>query len=244
MNSVDKHYEQLLADVYSWMAGGLNQNVEDNRQLFLDSGVTPKGCGKALDLGCGSGFQALALAALGYRVVAVDTSAVLLAELQAHNEKGWITAIQGDMSDPTVYLPFGPFEVVVCMGDSLVHLQSCDQVASCMAGVRKSLEPGGRLIVSFRDLTHELKGVDRAIPVRLDNDRLLTTFLEYEAEHVKVNDLLFVLKDDGWDFRKSDYRKLRLSPTKLASLLSELGFVPIRQSTERGFTTTFASVED
>ena len=61
---------------------------------------------------------------------------------------------------------------------------------------------------------------------------------------MKVNDLLFVLKDDGWDFRKSDYRKLRLSPTKLASLLSELGFVQIRQSTERGFTTTFASVED
>lgn len=146
------------------------------------------------------------------------------------------------MRDPTVYQPLGPFEVAVCMGDTLVHLRSFDEVASCLAGVRRCLEPGGRLIVSFRDLTHELKGVDRAIPVRLDSDRLLTTFLEYDPEHVTVNDLLFLRTGGGWELRKSAYRKLRLSPAKFTGLLSDLGFAHVRQSTERGFTTTFAEV--
>ncbi len=244
MTTVEEHYERLLAQVYTWMAGGSIQKFEDNRRFFLESGITPEGCGKALDLGCGSGFQALALAALGFSVVAVDSSAVLLAELRANHAKGLITPIQGDMRDPMVFQPNGPFEVAVCMGDSLVHLQSFDEVASCMAGVRKSLEPGGRLIVSFRDLTHELKGVDRAIPVRLDDDRLMATFLEYEPEHVTVNDLLFVRSEGGWELRKSNYRKLRLSPVTLTALFSDLGFTQIRQATERGFTTIFAEVKD
>lgn len=73
MNTVEGHYEQLLAHVYTWMAGGSGQKVEGDRRFFIESGVTPKGCGRALDLDCGSGFQSLALAALGFRVVAVDT---------------------------------------------------------------------------------------------------------------------------------------------------------------------------
>ena len=242
MNAVEEHYERLLAQVYTWMAGGAVQKIEDNRRIFLEFGLTPQRGGKAIDLGCGSGFQALALAALGFKVVAVDTSAALLNELRSINETGLVTSIQGDMRDPLVYQPHGPFEVAVCMGDSLVHLQSFDEVASCMADVRKCLEPRGRLIISFRDLTHELKGIDRAIPVRLDNDRLMTTFLEYEPEHVTVNDMLFLRIESGWEMKKSCYRKLRLSPAQLTELLSDLGFTHIRQSTERGFTTILAAV--
>ena len=148
MSTVEEHYEQFLARIYNWMGGGLTQKVEDHRRFFQEAGLTPKGCGKALDLGCGSGFQTLALAALGYSVLGVDSSDALLAELRANCTDDRVKVVKGDMRDPTVYESFGPFEIVVCMGDSLVHLQSHDEVASCMAAVRRCIEPGGRLIVS------------------------------------------------------------------------------------------------
>jgi SAM-dependent methyltransferase len=240
MRTVEEHYEQLLAQVYTWMGGGLTQKVKDNRRFFQELGLAPKGCGKALDLGCGSGFQTLALASLGFNVVGIDTNEALLTELRANSDSDRIKTVKSDMRDTGAYESFGPFEVAVCMGDTLVHLRSYDEVASCMAALRRSIEPGGRLIVSFRDLTFELKGVDRVIPVRMDDERLLATFLEYEPENVVVHDIVFDRGGGTWEMRKSAYRKLRLAPTKFAVLLAELGFQNVRQTTERGLWTTMA----
>jgi protein-L-isoaspartate O-methyltransferase len=55
----------------------VHEQVDPVRQ----AGVTePTGTGIARDLGCGSGFQSIALAELGYpTVIAVDSSAKLLA---------------------------------------------------------------------------------------------------------------------------------------------------------------------
>jgi hypothetical protein len=127
------------------------------------------------------------------------------------------------------------------MGDTLTHLQTIDEVTACMSDIRRNLEPDGLLIVSFRDLTFELKGTDRAIPVRLDDQRLMATFLEYEPMHVVVNDMVFEKHDDKWQMRKSAYRKLRLAPSRFAQLLSDLGYRNVRQSSERGFWTTIAN---
>lgn len=85
MSTVAEHYEHFLSQVYTWLGGGLTQKVEDHQRFFRAAGLAPNGCGKALDLGCGSGFQTLALAALGYNVLGVDTSEALLAELRANS---------------------------------------------------------------------------------------------------------------------------------------------------------------
>lgn len=240
MTDVKKHYETLLAEVYTWMGGGLAQKVSENEQIFRSAGILPKGCRRALDLGCGSGFQSLALASVGFAVVAVDSSRELLDELRTNLPATGVTIVHGDLRDANVYEPLGPFEIAVCMGDTLTHLQTIDEVTACMGNVRRNLEPGGRLIVSFRDLTFELKGTDRAIPVRLDDQRLMVTFLEYEPTHVVVNDMVLERQGDNWQMRKSAYRKLRLAPSRFAQLLSDLGYRNIRQSSERGFWTTIA----
>jgi methylase of polypeptide subunit release factors len=64
-------------------------------------GVTaPSGgsTGVALDLGCGSGFQSVALADIGFRqVIAVDTSAKLLAELETHRADRAIQTLLADL---------------------------------------------------------------------------------------------------------------------------------------------------
>lgn len=243
MSSVEDHYQHLLATHYTWMSGGFDAKIEDNRRL-LESLALPLHSGaRALDLGCGSGFQSLALVELGYSVLAIDSSPQLVDELQrvaADRSFNGITALVADLRDDNVYAPHGPYDLAVCMGDTLVHLPSFDDVAGCLSSIYRNLKSDGTIVLSFRDLTSELTGIDRAIPVRLDDNRLMATFLECEPEHVVVNDMIFTRDNGPWAMQKSSYRKLRLAVTKVVSLLESIGFSSVDQSAERGFTTIVA----
>jgi 2-polyprenyl-3-methyl-5-hydroxy-6-metoxy-1,4-benzoquinol methylase len=72
----------MLGQHYSRMFGDFETKVAEQRALLERLGVIagPSG-GVAVDLGCGSGFQSVALARLGFRVLSVDISRRLLAEL-------------------------------------------------------------------------------------------------------------------------------------------------------------------
>lgn len=243
MSSVEDHYQHLLAAHYTWMSGGLDAKIQDNRRLFESLALPVHAGAKALDLGCGSGFQTLALAELGYSVTAIDTSHQLIDELQRFARERsihGITPLVADMRDESAYAQREPFDIAVCMGDTLVHLPSYDDVATCLASMHRHLKVDGTIVLSFRDLTTELTGIDRAIPVRLDDNRLMATFLEYEPEHVVVNDMIFTRDNGPWTMHKSSYRKLRLPVAKVATLLKTIGFKSVDQSTERGFTTIVA----
>ena len=240
MDSVEKHYEKFLAPHYTWMSGDYDLKVSENRQFFESLLPQTRRHGKALDLGCGSGFQSIALADIGFDVVAVDSSEDLISELRHRSGSRRIKAIKGDLRHSENYFDKGPYDIAVCMGDTLVHLSTFDEVASMLSDVRTSLRLGGSLVLSFRDLTPELKGIDRAIPVRLDDERLMSTFLEFEIDHVVVNDMIFVREDDKWTMRKSAYRKLRLAPQRAVDMLKRLRFGSIQQSINRGFSTITA----
>ena len=82
MATVREHYDGVLAEHYTRMLGDFEAKVTEQRALLERLGVSarPSG-GLAVDLGCGSGVQSVALARLGFRVLAIDFSQRLLAEL-------------------------------------------------------------------------------------------------------------------------------------------------------------------
>jgi 2-polyprenyl-3-methyl-5-hydroxy-6-metoxy-1,4-benzoquinol methylase len=137
------------------MFGDFNAKVRENKDFFKLTGIEPRSGGKALDLGCGSGFQSIALENLGFRVLSVDMCETLLNELRNRSAGRDINAVQGDILDQSVYADKGPFEVAVCMGDTLTHLQETEEVSALLANIYPHLEEGGRLALSFRDLTDD-----------------------------------------------------------------------------------------
>jgi SAM-dependent methyltransferase len=224
-NNVARHYEELLAEHYTWMFGvPFDAKVAEQRALMEALGLRAQH-GTVVDLGCGPGFQAVALACLGYsRVVAVDTSQTLLNELGEHRGDLPIEAVLADLRHVRRLVKPGAADAIVCMGDTLTHLDSRAEVSRLFAGAYVALAPGGLLILTFRDLSIELIGLDRFLPVRADADRIMTCVLDYEPEAVVVNDLVHVREGNGWSLRKSSYRKLRLAADMLADELRGLGF--------------------
>jgi SAM-dependent methyltransferase len=242
MSTAQAHYDQLLGPVYTWMAGGFEAATTRNRQLLDSLGIATWHKGFAVDLGCGSGFQAIPLAEAGYRVLGLDLCESLLAELRSHAGNLPIRTVCDDLANFPNYFDIAP-TLIVCMGDTLTHLPSVESVTQLFRDAARCLAPDGRLILGFRDLaTHELKGPQRFIPVRSEPDRIFTCFLNYQPIYVEVNDLLHTRTGDAWKFTSSSYRKLRLNAAQVNAMLTTVGLTGEHISTEQGLVRIVAKV--
>lgn len=230
MNAAVEHYDRLLAEHYTWMLGGdLAATIKSQVELLSGLGIASPG-DAAVDLGCGPGQQTMALARLGFAsVTAVDTSAALLDELAECAERSDMAAnvrpVQSDIRGalPELATP-GSIAAVVCMGDTLPHLPSHSDVEELIADVVTALSDGGSFVVTYRDLTQELLGEDRFIPVRSTADQILTCFLDYVDENtVLVHDVVHTRDGDAWQMRVGSYPKLRIAPTWLSERCQAAG---------------------
>ena len=241
MATVKQHYDNVLSDVYSWMYGGFENSIQRNIEFVKKHKLTPQSSKIAVDLGAGCGFQSIPLARSGYTVTAIDFDAKLLSELQRNSDGLEITTIQGDLIDFDKSLNANA-ELIVCMTDTILHLESREKVALLFAKVYAALEAGGKFIITFRDLTYELKDADRILPVRSDKNTIFTCFLEYDSETVKVHDIVYQKSDGVWNLSKSFYSKLRLSEAWVSEQLSQSGFSKTTSTVENSVITIIASV--
>lgn len=131
--------------------------------------------------------------------------------------------VRADLAAMSGFLA-GTCEVVVCMGDTLTHLRSEKEVWTVLGAVGEHLAPGGLLLLTFRDYTGApRRSTDRFLLVRGDAERILTCFLDHREDRVLVTDVVHELSAGRWSMRASEYEKLRLAPSAVASGLSALG---------------------
>jgi SAM-dependent methyltransferase len=223
MTTVKAHYDNLLAPYYSRILGGFDLKIKENQDFFTNHGIQPVLSGMAMDLGAGCGFQSIPLAEAGFKVTAIDFSQGLLADLQKNAQKLPIETIEDNLLNFSQHCP-KETELIVCMGDTLTHIETLDEVQLLLKNAYHALEGAGLLVLTFRDLTFELKGLDRFIPVRSESNLIFTCFLEYEKEHVKVHDIIFEKASGQWQMQKGVYRKLRIPPDWVKQRLLQFGF--------------------
>jgi len=235
MASVEEHYKNLLAPYYTWISGGADQQLDVNRSFFRKHKVLPSSGAQALDLGAGSGFQSIPLAELGFQVHAIDLSSALLRELKARAGDLPIVTIQDNLLNFARHIP-SQFEIIVCMGDTLTHLNNLGEVQLVIRRVHKALAPQGRWVIGFRDLSVELSGLDRFIPVRSESHRIFTCFLEFKKKYVRVHDLLYERTTDSWTLHSSFFHKLRISAQWLQTALMKAGFRIDKLDIQMGMT--------
>jgi 2-polyprenyl-3-methyl-5-hydroxy-6-metoxy-1,4-benzoquinol methylase len=215
-----EHYDNHLGNFYSWMAGDFTTKQQEQQAFFNSHNVSPFGNKIAFDLGSGHGFQAISLAKLGYSVMAVDFNTQLLKELRQNRADLPIQSVADDFFS-FLKNTSQQAELIVCMGDTLSHLESLKKLKDTIHEISKHLLPQGKVVLSFRDLTLELKGSQRFIPIKSDMDRILTCFLEYHTDHVMVHDIVHENNHGKWVQKISAYPKLRISEKTIVDQLIE-----------------------
>lgn len=221
MADVKTHYDQFLGSLYAWMSGDFATQVA-KEEAYLSKALKPAKTGaKALDLGAGHGVHSAALAKLGYQVEAVDISAVILEELKKN--KGTL-AIKPLVKDIRTYRPLQPVDTITCMGDTLAHLASMEEVTAFAGHVHTVLKSGGQLVVSFRDFSTDLKGTGRAVMVRADDTRIFDCFLQFGVAAIDVTDMFHEKTAQGWTLKTSTYKKIRLTAEATVKAFKDNGF--------------------
>ena len=219
MTSVFNHYETLLAPIYLWMAGGLDHALSLGASDVSEFFDAP---GYAVDLGAGFGMHTIPLARSRFRVLAIDTSSYLLEQLHKHSTGLQVKTVQADLRDFSRHIS-APADLILCMGDTLAHLQSTEEIEQLFRDVAASLRSGGRFVATFRDYRELPLGDKRFIPVRSDSQRIHTCFLERMPERVAVHDIVHEYGAGGWTLRVSSYEKLRLSPDVVIQAAEDAG---------------------
>ena len=220
---VKEHYDNHLGYFYSWMIGDFNEKKNEFLDLCKNQNLYPFDSKIAIDLGAGNGIQSIALAELGFNVIAIDFNQQLLSELDSRKKDLQIVAINSDLRNIIDYGDKNA-ELIICYGDTIAHLESINEISKLISDINISLVPKGKFILSFRDYSMELTDTKRFIPVKSDSDRILTCFIEYFNKVVRVTDILYEKEDNDWQQKISSYEKVRISKNMILEMLIEKNF--------------------
>ena len=233
---VKEHYDTHLGFFYSWMLGDFEEKKNEFVKFCKKNSVIPHDSGLAIDLGAGNGIQSVALGELGFKVKAVDFNQTLLTELETKTGDLQIETLNGDLRDIPKFKPNKP-ELIICCGDTISHLDNELEISRLIENINDILTSSGKIILSFRDYSLELKDTQRFIPVKSDSNKILTCHLEYFDKKVKVTDLLHEKIDNEWVQRVSSYDKVRTTKGMITNMLNSQGFdITLNETIDRMIT--------
>ncbi|GAA5154627.1 MULTISPECIES: daptide-type RiPP biosynthesis methyltransferase [Amycolatopsis] len=153
--------------------------------------------GPVLELACGSGRLTLPLAARGHEVVALDSSAPLLALLKSRIRDERIDVVECDMAEFAFDRSFG----LIVLAASSVCLLDAGQRAETFRRIAAHLAPGGRCYVSVLDLAGELTTGPRPrerVTVLVDDATVLTLHQHFDGRRaVRTTSLFTEAVPDG-----------------------------------------------
>lgn len=150
-------------------------------EMFCQRLVNRYGVSSALDVACGTGRFALAMARHGVAVTGVDLSEGLLHQARMHAEDlsldvRWHRAAMEHLNGDVP----GPFDAVLCMGNSIPHLLTDEALDAALAGFAERLAPGGVLVLHLLNYA----------PILARRERVVAVTRNGEAEYVRFYDFL------------------------------------------------------
>jgi SAM-dependent methyltransferase len=202
---------------------------------FVDGRLRAAGAGppaRVLETACGTGGHALALATLGYQVVATDGSEEMLAvaRVKAAGSGSGVRFLRQDMLELDLADP--PFDAALCLFDSIGYVRTPEAVREALGRLRRHVRADGVLIVEFWHAPAMTGGFE---PVRVRRwttpqgqvVRISETSLDRERQLAVVDYSVYELRDDGTYVSTSEQHVNRFfTVAEMAELLAASGWAP------------------
>lgn len=133
-----------FAQFYHW------EHLDFTDDLVLYRNFAQRCGSPVLDVGCGSGRVALALAADGIAVTGIDHSAAMLALARAQAaERGLSARVQFVEQDVTAWTPTPRFSMALFALNGFLHLTDVAAQKAALSNLYHALLPGGFLLIDL-----------------------------------------------------------------------------------------------
>lgn len=214
-------YDNLAAD-YDGMMGSEARLVRAT--VFAREVVRRYGVSSVLDVACGTGLYALAFAGCGVRSVGADLSEGMLA--QAEKSAGELELcvdwVRGPMQRLREAVP-GPFDAVVCLGNSIPHLLTRADLDATLTSFRDLLRPGGVVMIQLLNYARVLREQERIVDVDRAGGIGFVRFYDFLPDGlVRFNVLRFGWEKDGGEGSQPQLDSTVLRPYRSAELREAL----------------------
>lgn len=189
---------------------------------------------RVLDCACGIGTQSLGLAMKGFDVSGCDVSSGAIERARAEASKRGLSVrfSVADMVQLSAF-PDASFDAVICMDNSLPHLESDEQLLLAAQQTYSKLRPGGAFLGSIRDYDRALveKPTIQGPRFYWDDGRRRIVFQIWDwldERHYRFHLYITRSTESGWQtfHFTSTYRAVLRN--ELQQILEEAGFTNVR----------------
>jgi 2-polyprenyl-3-methyl-5-hydroxy-6-metoxy-1,4-benzoquinol methylase len=181
-----------------------------------------------LDIGCAAGELAFHLAESGAKVTGIDINDDLLQQAGANNIHPNCSFQLGNMLDLKKDFEPQQFDLVLCFGNTLVHLLSTEHMETMLQGVWSVLKPGGHFLLQILNYDFILEErVDELPLIENGNIRFVRRYkFEEGSQRIRFNTTLEMKKENQKVSNETTLLALKSKP--LESLLQLAGFKEIQ----------------
>jgi SAM-dependent methyltransferase len=147
-----------------------------------------------LDLGCGTGAFACALAVAGFPAAGLDLAEEMLVQARANAARLGLDVrfVTGCLE--ALPQPFAPHSagLVLCLGNTLPHLLAPEDLGRAFSGIAALLAPGGLAVIQTLNYDRILERQERIVSVDRDGDATFLRFYDFLADGLLRFNLLRV----------------------------------------------------
>lgn len=202
----------------------LTENVNyEARSEFISSFLIAKGIdkGNLLDLACGTGSFANEFVKLGYDVTGVDYSEDMLTV--AHNKlNGDAILVKASMTE---FSNENFYDAIICMLDSINHLESENSVQEAFDRAYENLKDGGVFIFDVNTIYKHQKVLGNNTFIYDEDDYYLVWDNELVNDKtVRILLDMFFFNGESYDRYSEEWEEIAYKNEELISMLNKSGF--------------------
>lgn len=176
---------------------------------FLQKQLNESNAHRVLDAACGTGMHAIALAKQGFQVAGADLSAKMIERSEANAKEAGVSVQFKAAGFGELSAAFGrqSFDALLCLGNSLPHLLSANDLQKALVDFANCLKPGGILILQNRNFDAVMKTRQRWMEPQSahegESEWLFLRFYDFITNALLNFNILTLRREDGQTWQQS-----------------------------------------
>jgi len=191
---------------------------------------------RALDVACGSGLHAVLLARAGVDVTGTDLSRAMLAKARARAADAGVAlgGICCPMQEIARHVA-GPFDAILCLGNSLPHLLDAAELDAALAGFASLLADGGVVALHLLNYARVLARRERIVGITRGAAGDYVRFYDFLGDRVRFNVLTLRWRDGRCEHELAETLLRPYRPADVERALGAAGLERIERYGGIGF---------